>query len=295
MAQSGREFEHMSGIQINVATFRVVRYFAAAFALLAASSCDPTAKLLHAGPFSGQIVDAQNGRPVPGAFVAFTWGGSSWIEGHATHLLTVLVQSDAEGRYHVPWQGGKLDTAGWHSISWGEEVWAPGYVLLQTGEEKLNKQAPSATGGLQIHLTQVVSAVDALTMRNRMNPDSYDNPYDKHSYDNAGVLKSLALALYRDSYHRVCEDELSDEALAKQYVEVPNADVSRYRFFATSPAYSAKQVADEHDAWEPFYRKAGWTDPSGPVRDPPALDRSLLPDLCRLSRFAPAFSGRTNA
>lgn len=275
----------------NVAKFRFVRLLAAGCALLIVSGCDPASKVFGTGPFAGQIVDAQSGGPVPGAFVAFTWGGSGWIEGHATRLLTVVVQTDAEGRYQVPWQGGKLDTAGWHSISWGEEVWAPGHVLLKTGEEELRKQTSSSTAGLQIRLTRVVSTVDALTMRNRMNPDSYDNPYNKYSSDNASVLKSLALSLYRDSYHRVCESELPDAALAKQYVEVPNADVSRYRFFATSPPYSAKQVADQNDAWAALERKAGWTDSSGFVRDPPALDRSLLPELCRLSRFAPAFSG----
>jgi hypothetical protein len=259
-------------------------------AFLLLSGCDPSAKFLGAGPFSGQIVDAQSGRPVPGAFVAFTWGGSSWIEGHSRHLLDVLVQTDAEGRYNVPWQGDKLDTTGWHSISWGEEIWAPGYVLLQTGKEELSKQTSSIASGLQIRLTRTTSTMEALTMRNRMAPSSYRNPNDKNGKSSADVSKRLALALYRDSYHRVCEDELSDGARGKQYVETPRADVSTYRHFAASPPYSAKQVADQNDAWAALDRKAGWTDSSGPVRDPPRLDISLLPELCRLSRFGPAFS-----
>jgi len=268
-----------------------VRLLAAAFAVVAVSSCDPTAKVFHAGPFSGQIVDAQSGRPVPGAFVGFTWIGSSWIEGHYGHLLDVLVQADAEGRYHVAWQGNNLPISGLHSISWAEEVWAPGYVLLKTGEEELSKQTSSAAAGLQIRLTPAASAVEALTRWNRMNTNWYKNPYNKNGNYNIDVLESLALALYRDSYHRVCEDELPDEALAEQYVDVPSGDASGYRQIMWSPPYSAKEAANRNDAWAFLYRKAGWTDSSGPVRNPPVLDRSLLPELCRLSRFAPAFSG----
>lgn len=279
----------MSVVQLSFAKVRFACILAAGCALLVVSSCDPASKVFGAGPFSGQVVDAESGSPVPGAFVAFAWGGSGWIEGHSTHLLTVLIQADAEGRYQIPWQGAKLDTAGWHNIHWGEQIWAAGYVLLDTGEEELSKQNSSATVGVQMRLTRAVSAVDALTMRNRMNPDSYDNPYNKYPSGNPEVLKSLALALYRDSYHRVCEDEVPVSALKKQDVEAPRADISRYRHFAALPPYSAQEVSDEHDAWAALDQKAGWSDSSGPVRDPPALDRSLLPELCRLSRFAPAF------
>jgi hypothetical protein len=279
----------MSVIQLNIVKIQIRHILVAALALVAVSSCDPAAKVFHAGPFSGQIVDAQNGRPVPGAFVGITWAGSSWIEGHYGHLLDVLVQADAEGRYQVPWQGNYLPISGLHSISWGVEVWAPGYLLLQTGEEEPRKQSSLAAAGLQIRLTRTTSTVDALTMKNRMDTNWYTNPYNKYSYRNAQAVQTLALALYRDSYERVCEDELSDEALARQYVETPSAEASSYRHIAALPQDSASQAAQTHDAWELFYRKAGWTDPSGPVRYPRALDRSLLPDLCRLSRFAPAF------
>ena len=275
---------------MRVATFQVVRFFAAAFFLVAVSSCDPTARAFHAGPFSGQIVDAESGRPVPGAFVGITWGGSSWIEGHYGHLLDVLVQADAEGRYLVPWQGNNLPISGLHSIAWAEEVWAPGYVRLQTGEEELSKETSSTGAGLQTRLTRAGSTIEALTRWNRMDPSSYRNPINKIGNYDSGLLARLALALYRDSYHRVCEDELPDEALAKQYVEAPRADAPTYRHFAATPPHSAKQVADQNDAWAALDRKAGWTDASGPVHEPPPLDKSLLPELCRLSRFEPAFS-----
>ena len=261
---------------VNSAAFFRLRVVTMALALVAVSSCDPLAKL-SAGPFSGQIVDAQSCRPVPKAFVAFTWGGSSWIEGHAKHLLDVLVQADAEGRYQLPWQGDKLDTMGWHSVAWSQAVWAPGYLLLDASENMSRKQCPTSGVGLQIRLTRAASAVDALTMRNRMDPSSYENRYNKHSYRNAPVLQSVALALYRDSYHRVCEDELSDDALAKQYVEALRADVSKHRYFARRH-YSAKEVAAQSDAWAALDRR-----PGGPTHPARSATRRRWTNHCYLS------------
>ena len=254
----------------------------AAFVLL--SGCDVWAKLFATGPFEGQVIDADTGQPIAGAFVGYTWGGSDWIEGHHPHMLDVLVRSDATGIYRIPSQRENLSVAGRIQIHWGAEAWAPGYVLGQMGESD-EPGARAKDGGLtRIALKPVTSAPDALGRRHRMDSGNYHGSAASRDLPDDKVHNGLILALYRDSYHRVCEREPSAALLAREYVEIPHSDGSRVRRQLHVP-----DVADANDAWPALYRQAGWIDAGGPVKQPPALDKPMLQELCRLSRVASVF------
>jgi len=261
--------------------------------LVAGVKCNPIAKLFDAGPFSGQVIDAESGKPISRAFVGFNWDGSSWIAGHS-RVLSVLVQTDDEGRYQVPWQGVKLDASDMHSIVWDEGVWAPGYVLLQIGE----KTQSSSARDVKIRLTRATSAVNALEKGHRPDPTSYcckeDTQWDKKSVRrdaqreaNRAARKALELALYRDSYHRICVEEVPNEALTSVYLELPRGDLSAYQFDYDRPAYDARVNGSLNEEWRAFDQKTE----SVRSKNAAPWDRALISELCTLGRYEPALSG----
>lgn len=263
----------------------------AGLTLLALSGCDPAAKLLGAGPFSGQVIDSDTGLPIRDAFVGFIWGGGDWIEGHHNHLLAVLVQTNADGRYQVPWQGDKLPMVGVHSIRWSEEVWAPGYKLLEMGENETKRNVNRSGVDAKLQLSRTTSVLEGLEEKNRMRPSDYTNFDRKYERFNFAIQRDLALSLYQDSYRRVCEGALTDDALNRRAVEVPRGDASTYGAFNITAPVATSQTTADRESWQLLYRKAGWMDQSRLVNDPPALDRALLPELCRLSRLSPGSTG----
>src|SRR5262245_26549811 len=55
------------------------------------------------GPFDGQVVDAETGRPLGGALVFASWGfevGRGFVQPGGAHSVTV--ETDSDGRYQLP-------------------------------------------------------------------------------------------------------------------------------------------------------------------------------------------------
>lgn len=261
--------------------------------LIAGIYCNPFARLFDAGPFSGQVLDTQTGKPIPGAFVGFNWDGTSWIAGHS-RLHSVLVQTDAQGRYELPWQGARIDSTGWHSVSWHEEVWAGGYMLSHAvaGSHSSNNH------GVQVLLQRALSVMDALAGSQRLDLASYcckeNTPWDKMSASrdarreaNRGARQALAVALYRDSYHWICEGDLPVEALTSRYVETPRVNLSAYLIEYDRFEYEARTNAVAKDKWQRFDQKTE----SINLKNAKVWDPASLRELCQLSRYAPALSG----
>ncbi|MEO7064455.1 MAG: hypothetical protein ABI082_11875 [Dokdonella sp.] len=66
---------------------------------------NPSQMLHYSGPFSGEVADAEDGKPVPIALLAYQWGGMLGNQStHSAWTLTAPV-----GSYHLAWAGaGKL-------------------------------------------------------------------------------------------------------------------------------------------------------------------------------------------
>ena len=88
---------------------------------------NPSQMLFASGPFSGRVVDADTGEPVPVALLAFQWQGNLWqLSTHDAWTLT-----DVQGNYRLGWQGfGNWRIGAWPGLD-SFYVEAPGYAAAQ--------------------------------------------------------------------------------------------------------------------------------------------------------------------
>ncbi|MEO8673345.1 MAG: carboxypeptidase-like regulatory domain-containing protein [Tahibacter sp.] len=88
---------------------------------------NPSQMIFYSGPFSGRVVDADSGKPVPVALLVFNWQGN--LGQLSTHQAWTL--TDIEGGYWLGWQG----LGNWRIGAWpGPDsfyVEAPGYAVVR--------------------------------------------------------------------------------------------------------------------------------------------------------------------
>lgn len=104
--------------------------WAIVFAVFLATSllwANPSQMIFRSGPFSGHVKDADTGKAVPVALLAFHWQGA--LNSQSSHAAWTL--SGEDGSYYLGWQG----IANWRIGAWpGPDsvyVQAPGYATAQ--------------------------------------------------------------------------------------------------------------------------------------------------------------------
>jgi hypothetical protein len=209
--------------------------WAIVFALTLASSllwANPRQMLLYSGPFTGKVIDAETGKPVPVALLVFTWTGA--LGTSSTHNAWTI--TGADGEYRLNWQGfGNWRIGAWPAAD-SFYVLAPGYASSQffldgkernpNGDHDAKARSATHTSG-QIRLQ-------------RLHPDTKFNFATKRSilFGVGSRQDRLIIAnrFYNEAYPRLCPENAqpaewvaTDHAFQQLYWLVNLIDPDFYR------------------------------------------------------------------
>lgn len=133
------------------------RFFVVALVALVAAGCRHGPEV--EGPFRGQIVDADTGKPIEGAVVVVAWTHlMNWFEGGDREVDAREAVTNAQGRWEIPakdipfWEGG---LAG---------VERQFYILVPGGYGLVEARVTPANG--EVYRDATVTTVRLLTNRN---------------------------------------------------------------------------------------------------------------------------------
>jgi len=251
------------------------------------------------GPFEGRVVDAISGKPIAGAFVGITWSGRNLIHGGESCLHAVLVRTDAEGRYLIPWQGYKPVKLRAVGIGWGGKVWAPGYRMSRFGEgdpltagildaardpdvsinegveRAKQRQAEGVDERTTVRLERAASTADALNWENRV----YATEFDCGA--NIPEMRALAISLYRDSYQRICVEPLPAGPIDRGVLGQLTQDLEDIMtLYPEIKSWTGTTWLERYN----FEKKINSAKINSELERPSTLDPSLLPEFCRFKK-----------
>lgn len=255
------------------------------------------------GPLDGRVVDEKTGQPVAGAFVGVVWARNTFRSPPHPCVYTVLMQTDAQGRYSLPDLTAKIaeKSEDLNNIYWSIKLWAPGYLLLTGGSNALvhqrgdedrvlgadyGKLSPEQREARLKTLPRWKANNMVVALRKAPTPlaalDRIDRPgpIDFHCSDDPNMLLKLAETLYKDSYHQTCESNLSPEAWTSWNLATVAGEFAKLSDMGGSTNLYAPGREKREKKLD---RAAGWDYPRTPNNPPyPPLNAEHFKEYCYL-------------